>query len=1240
MARKLTFTIEVLGQETVLTGLTETKQAIKDVNKALSETDDALEVEKLEQELVGLKGTLQELNREQKNAIRDFRADQTGLDSYRQANAELVKLRQAYKDLSKAEKESGEISEESAEKLGLSVDTVDELIAKIQELDKELKEEDAIIGQFQRNVGNYPTTVSDAIDETVPIFKQFKEGLEQIRSTAGLTGKAIAGAFLAFQAIGFITEAIGNIRDFINELNTLRTEVRKTTGAVGEDLDVLTAKTLTTTRVFKTETEETLTATNELIRNFGTDTAEAADLITKSLAAVADRSGFLSTVNEELSKLAGLGIDEDSALAVLVEAENQNINPDVLTEPLIALREATPATVEALERAFGKKRTEELFATFREAPLEAIQEISEGFSQLDDRSQESGLLLADVFKAAGEDDITAVKQLAELNLNLDELVEKAGPAAARELELAAANEELARSQNEVAKQFEGTGQGIQLLIVRGKTFLNDFLARTLKILSPIGKAFGNLFRSLRGLAESLGLVSEDGERSNFIIQALTIGIENLAKILSFAVDSWSKLIDRVSTFIKNSPALQKAFSVIRDIFQQLRTVVPAVLAGIQAGLTQLGTNFVEFFRRTARGAEIFAKQVEASLSVKKSRREQLRKDIENLKELNKESKEAGQSVGKAFADAFQEQIQKGRQAVTDVGPGQRARSESPADDDTTTNDGFPTSDELEKQAEERRKTQEKILQDEIKFAEQRNALLANLGRQLVDQMLANMEDGLEKEKAIAKEQLERRLEDLANEEKAVIARIADQDKKILDAFGEGSAELVAFREKAGQDFIKIQETIGNLEIQAREEFNKKVAAIEKQAREDEQKARLEDLSKRLQDIESNATLEVLKLQESLENALANSGERGKIKLQAKFDDDEFKVVRDSLLDRIDELNKAIEAQQALIDIGVEIPQEDIDNLIRQRQELNTELAALNREQTENAKMESQQRLADLASEFEQIGGFISQGLDLFLQFAQNSRDRQLQIVDDSIAAREESISQMEEQLETATGVEKEELEKQLANERAALKKQNAEKEKIQKDFARKEKAIAVTKAIIDTATAVVKALSNPPGPPFSIPQAIAAGIFGAAQIAIIASQPLAEGGLVTPVAIGPGKVVAAQNIPTTAKGDNVLATVKRGEVVLNKAQQNRLGGANTFKAIGVPGFQEGGLVGPPISAPQIAGLQSSTERKQTQEMIEAMNARTEALENIIFTQQVNFVQDDYDKFNDEADQITTNATLQ
>lgn len=60
---------------------------------------------------------------------------------------------------------------------------------------------------------------------------------------------------------------------------------------------------------------------------------------------------------------------------------------------------------------------------------------------------------------------------------------------------------------------------------------------------------------------------------------------------------------------------------------------------------------------------------------------------------------------------------------------------------------------------------------------------------------------------------------------------------------------------------------------------------------------------------------------------------------------------------------------------------------------------------------------------------------------------------------------------------------------------------------------------------------------------------------------------------GNGKITQGSNIPTQKGGDNILATLKTGEVVLNESQQERAGGSAFFSSIGVPGFATGGVAG-------------------------------------------------------------------
>jgi hypothetical protein len=150
----------------------------------------------------------------------------------------------------------------------------------------------------------------------------------------------------------------------------------------------------------------------------------------------------------------------------------------------------------------------------------------------------------------------------------------------------------------------------------------------------------------------------------------------------------------------------------------------------------------------------------------------------------------------------------------------------------------------------------------------------------------------------------------------------------------------------------------------------------------------------------------------------------------------------------------------------------------------------------------------------------------------------------------------------------------------------AEREEIEKRAAQERKAIAIAEAVIDIAGAVIKSLNT--APPANVALAAATAALGAIQLAIIAATNFANGGLVDamadaqpfanggrptvrPVKLSNGRIINAPNIAEMSNGDNIFATVRRNEAVINEEQQNRIG-KDVLRAAGVPGFAGGGRV--------------------------------------------------------------------
>lgn len=272
-------------------------------------------------------------------------------------------------------------------------------------------------------------------------------------------------------------------------------------------------------------------------------------------------------------------------------------------------------------------------------------------------------------------------------------------------------------------------------------------------------------------------------------------------------------------------------------------------------------------------------------------------------------------------------------------------------------------------------------------------------------------------------------------------------------------------------------------------------------------------------------------------------------------------------------------------------------------------AAIRREEIKKSEEDEKERKQKV---LDQIGQFSEAGFQILSAFAARRQELENRRFDEEISKTEANIQRLETQAQNASGIRARILQKQIQQQQEVLKRQQEEADAARRKRAKQEKAVSVIQSIIFGALGVSRALAQS-----GIVGAIAAGVLAAAQTATIIAQPLATGGI---VGISGRRVNDRQNIPSRANGDNVLATVRRGEVVLNERQQSALGGARTFRAIGVPGFAEGGAIGAPniaairsASAPggDIAGLLVQLDAKT-----DAINARIDRLKAFVVTEEI------------------------
>lgn len=158
------------------------------------------------------------------------------------------------------------------------------------------------------------------------------------------------------------------------------------------------------------------------------------------------------------------------------------------------------------------------------------------------------------------------------------------------------------------------------------------------------------------------------------------------------------------------------------------------------------------------------------------------------------------------------------------------------------------------------------------------------------------------------------------------------------------------------------------------------------------------------------------------------------------------------------------------------------------------------------------------------------------------------------------------------------------------------------------KAAAIAQATINTylgITSVLSAQSVLPEPAGTIAKGIAAagilaaGLMNVQKITSTKVPSKAGGGVIPKLGSGVIDNGANLSIPLS-NGDDTLAYVGQGEVILNREQQARAGGSAFFRSLGVPGFAGGGQVAGNTSFGRLNGVK--VDMDGVAERIAAANA--------------------------------------
>lgn len=233
--------------------------------------------------------------------------------------------------------------------------------------------------------------------------------------------------------------------------------------------------------------------------------------------------------------------------------------------------------------------------------------------------------------------------------------------------------------------------------------------------------------------------------------------------------------------------------------------------------------------------------------------------------------------------------------------------------------------------------------------------------------------------------------------------------------------------------------------------------------------------------------------------------------------------------------------------------------------------------------------------------FIREGIQQTEQQIQESAARSDELAGELAGSegqrREFLIAQIDKERATEAA-----LEKQKAAQAKAEQKRMDEIEKKRKQAAILQKAVDIAQAISRTALAVITALGPPLGPVAGIPFAAAAAATGAIQIATIAAQKYAMGGMLS----GPSH--REGGIPFTIGGRPGFEA-EGGEAIINKRSaalfRDQLSAINSYNGFGKR-FEAGGVL--PAPAP-VFNSQVMVNNDAMLGKLDALTAAVQAIQN-------------------------------
>ena len=281
----------------------------------------------------------------------------------------------------------------------------------------EVKEFSKEIKKLEKELG----VLNGEIEETT---KPRKKGF--FENTFGDFGSKIKDFVLS--PLGLVTIAVGAIGKQFFDLGSQLEQTTQITntlfGDTNEDLESIRKEAILVANIFDKDVNEVLLSANSVSKSFGISADESLALIREGIEKGADVNGeFLDQLKEYPTQFKLAGLSAEESIAIITQQVKSGVfsdkGVDAIKEATISLRELTPATEEALASiGISGSEVQKQIQDGTRTYFDVIQEISSKTKEFGEDSAEAGVILADVFRGAGEDAGSFIFSLGDLNTNL------------------------------------------------------------------------------------------------------------------------------------------------------------------------------------------------------------------------------------------------------------------------------------------------------------------------------------------------------------------------------------------------------------------------------------------------------------------------------------------------------------------------------------------------------------------------------------------------------------------------------------------------------------------------------------------------------------------------------------------------------------------------------------------------------------------------------------------------------